>query len=107
MGMYQQPRRSFTFDGFTRATDDDFELDGDLGLLNGARAVFAVRRDWSDDGQPLAACELIALEAVSKPHAVIMRRARILEAFGLSAVHRAEEAASEELTAQFRMGVAA
>ena len=107
MGMYQQPRRSFTFDGFTRATDDDFEIEGDIGLLNGARAVFAVRRDWSEDGQPLAACELIALAAVKAPHGTVMQRARILEAFGLSAVHRAEEAASEELTAQFRMGVAA
>ena len=107
MGMYQPPRRSFQFDGFTRAIDDDFEIDGDMGLLQGARAVFAVHRDWADDGQPLGVCELIALLDVNKPHGTIMQRARILEAFGLPAVHRAEESASAELTTQFRMGVAA
>lgn len=107
MGMYQKPRASFTFNGFTRAIDDDFEIDGDMGLLQGARAVFAVHRDWDDDGQPLASCELIALEAVGKPHGTIMQRARILEAFGLAAVHRAEESAADELTAQLRMGAVA
>lgn len=107
MGMYQPPRRSFTFDGFTRATDDDFEIEGDIGLLNGARAVFAVHRDCDDDGQPVAICELLALEAIRAPYGRVMQRARILEAFGLAAVHRAEKSAGDKVTAHLQAVVAA
>jgi hypothetical protein len=104
--------RSLFFDGFNEATDDDFEIDGDIGLLQGARAVFKVNVDWNWRGMDRSdadsvTCELIRLEATQKPHGKVMDRAQILNAFGLSAVHRAERSAEGELMEQFSTGVAA
>ena len=104
--------RSLTFDGFNEATDDFFEIDGDIGLLQSARAVFRVHVDWNSRGQDRSdaasvTCELIRLETVTKPHIALMNRAFILCAFGIAAVHRAQERAAEELMEQFAQGVAA
>lgn len=100
------------FDGFDEATDDDFEIEGALGLLSGGRAVFRVTVDWLNRGDHRSeadsvTCHLLRLETVDAPHVFLMDRGQALNLFGMAAVHGAERAAEETLLEQIARGKAA
>ena len=95
------------FDGIDTATDDDAEIDGDMGLLSGARAVFRVRKDYPDNhSYPDAFCDLLRLESTDGAR-TLRSRAGAVDDFGIKAVHRLETDAGEALTEQFKRGEAA
>ena len=95
------------FDGIDTATDDDAEIDGDMGLLSGARAVFRVTREYPDNhSYPDAFCELVRLTSTDGKRTIAHRPAAIL-AFGIKAIHRLETDAGDALTEQFKRGEAA
>ena len=95
------------FDGIDTATDDDVEIDGDMGLLSGARAVFRVRKEYPDNhSYPDAICELLRLESTDGTRAIKSRDAAIRD-FGVTTIENLEQHEGRVLTDQFKTGAAA
>jgi hypothetical protein len=77
------------------AVDDDFEMDGTIGLLQGARAQFNVTT-WHDADGPYAKCELTEL---TDTHGnTLITRPLLVALWGESAVNRADTYCAEKIT---------
>jgi hypothetical protein len=77
------------------AVDDDFEMDGTIGLLQGARAHFDVT-EMHDDQGPYAKCRLT--ELTDPQGNTLITRPLLVALWGVSAVHRADTYCAEKIT---------
>lgn len=82
------------FDGNV-AVDDSFEIDGTIGLLQGARASFNVTTLHDADG-PYAKCQLVELTDTNGN--TLITRPLLVALWGESAVNRAETYCAEKIT---------
>jgi hypothetical protein len=86
------------------AVDDDFEMDGTIGLLQGARAHFEVTEMHDADG-PYAKCRL--MELTDPQGNTLITRPLLVALWGESAVNRADTYCAEKITERLEREVAA
>ena len=77
------------------AVDDSFEIDGTIGLLQGARAHFDVTEMHDADG-PYAKCRLT--ELTDPQGNTLITRPLLVALWGESAVNRADTYCAEKIT---------
>jgi hypothetical protein len=85
------------------AVDDDFEMDGTIGLLQGARAHFDVTEMHDADG-PYAKCRLT--ELTDQQGNTLITRPLLVALWGESAVNRADTYCAEKITVRLERGAA-
>jgi hypothetical protein len=86
------------------AVDDDFEMDGTIGLLQGARAHFDVTEMHDADG-PYAKCRLT--ELTDQQGNTLITRPLLVALWGESAVNRADTYCAEKITVRLEREAAA
>lgn len=95
---------TLTFDGYTEAVDDDAEIDGNLGLLQGCRIVYAAEVGWDSDWGGKFPSASARIKSIGPRDGAQLTRDDAVRLWGVNHVRRTETYAAERLIEQLARG---